>query len=352
MLTSLDQFVIRPVRSDDLEGLLQVAASLLGSMTSLPKDDAFLKRKIVDSLRAFDPLLSSAGSDNYLFVLEDRQEGVLAGICGILARIGGFDPFYSYAIEYEAVRHERLDISHEIPVLHLERSHKGPSEVCSLLLRPDYRKRHLGRFLSLSRFVFMAAFGERFESLVIAEIRGVVDDHGRSPFWEAVGRSFFQQDFQTADFWSGLGNKQFIEDLMPKYPIYLPLLPKAAREAIGVPHARAKAAAAILKEEGFYTTNKVDIFDGGPILQAPRRGIRTINECRRGSIRSSKPASPVLDPQHIVARVDLDFRACLTTLEEHLDGDLTVSEDVLGHLEVAPGDSILYTPFHKKVLTE
>jgi len=348
----LENLVVRPVRRDDLDGLQQIANVLHGSLTSLPKDREFLNRRITESLRAFDPLIQAAGSDNYLFVLEDVAQGVILGVSGILARIGGFEPFYSYRIHNESVRHDALGIGHEVRVLHLERSHKGPSEVCSLLLRPDYRGKHLGRLLSMTRFLFMAAYSERFEPTVIAEIRGFVDENGDSPFWDAVGRTFFEQDFQTADLWSGLGHKQFIEDLMPRYPIYIPLLPKAAQEAIGKPHPRAQAAAAILMSEGFTRTRQVDIFDAGPLLQAPLKGIRTVSESRAAKARVA--GAPIDDevPGYLVARPDLDFRCCLTAAREEPDGGLTLPERALELLEVEIGGTVLFAPFHKKALTQ
>ena len=35
----------------------------------------------------------------------------------------------------------------------------------------------------------MAAFRERFNEKVVAEMRGVIDEQGYSPFWESLGLS-------------------------------------------------------------------------------------------------------------------------------------------------------------------
>jgi arginine N-succinyltransferase len=344
-------YVVRAVQRDDLDDLQNVATSLRGSMTSLPKDRDYLKKKIWASLRAFDPLVQSAGSDNYLFVLEDVKHGVLVGTSGILARIGGFDPFYSYCVRYESVRHDPLGILEEMPSLHLEKSYKGPSEVCSLLLRPDHCHAGLGRLLSLVRFVFMASFPSRFETTVIAELRGVVDEEGRSPFWEAVVRPFFKQDFQTADFWSGLGHKQFIEDLMPKYPIYIPLLPKAAQDVIGKVHPRATPAFRILQQEGFVKTSQVDIFDAGPLLRAPLRGIRTVNETRKSFVKGFR--SQLGEKMtHIIARPSLEFRACLGEVEEDEDDGLFLPSYTEKLLGLAVGDLVHYVSFSRQKLNQ
>ena len=64
----------------------------------------------------------------------------------------------------------------------------------------------------------MAEHPERFSETVIAEMRGVSDDDGRSPFWDWLEEHFFSMDFPTADYLTGIGKKVFIAELMPKVP--------------------------------------------------------------------------------------------------------------------------------------
>ena len=82
----------------------------------------------------------------------------------------------------------------------------------------------------------MAQHPERFANKVIAEMRGVADEQGRSPFWEALGRHFFTVDFAQADHLTGVGDKSVVAELMPKYPVYVDLLPAEARAVIGQVH--------------------------------------------------------------------------------------------------------------------
>ena len=117
-----------------------------------------------------------------------------------------------------------LNVRKDVRTLTLVEEHNGPCEIGSLFLHPDYRRDGNGRLLSLSRFLFMAEHRQRFEPQVIAEMRGVIDDQGRSPFWDAVGKHFFEIDFPKADYLS-MVNKKFIADLMPRHPLYVPLLP-------------------------------------------------------------------------------------------------------------------------------
>ncbi len=46
----------------------------------------------------------------------------------------------------------------------------------------------------------MAEHIERFNHTVIAEMRGVSDDKGSSPFWQWLEEHFFSMDFPTADY--------------------------------------------------------------------------------------------------------------------------------------------------------
>ncbi len=64
--------------------------------------------------------------------------------------------------------------------------------------------------------MFMAAFRDKFNDKVVAEMRGVIDEHGYSPFWQNLGKRFFSMDFSHADFLCGTGQKAFIAELMPE----------------------------------------------------------------------------------------------------------------------------------------
>ena len=103
----------------------------------------------------------------------------------------------------------------------ISNDHTGCSELCTLFLDPDFRKNQNGKFLSKIRFLFMAAFQDCFKNTLIAEMRGYSDENGRSPFWDALGHHFFDMDFATADYLSGIGQKVFIAELMPRFPVYM-----------------------------------------------------------------------------------------------------------------------------------
>ncbi len=334
--------ILRPVCDDDLAGLIEVVQSIEGGLTTLPAERAFLQERIDASERAFDPRIRKPAGEYYLFVLADTVTGEIIGTSGIASRVGGFDPWYWYEIRRERFHHAPLQVEKEMAVLHLKEEHRGPSELCSLYLRADRRHGGAGRLLSLARLLFIAAFPARFTDELVAEMRGYVDQTGRSPFWEAVGRPFFEFDFYAADVLSGLGNKEFIADLMPDHPIYVALLPADVQAVIGRVHHDTEPALVLLRAEGFQGTNEVDIFDAGPVLRARTAGIRTISQARRHRLRES--AAVVEGPIRLVANGALAFRATAAPVVEHEDGSVTLPLETTTALALRPGGIAWVSP--------
>ena len=333
----------RPIRETDLAGLVELARSTGGGITTLPANAEFLGSRIQDALRAFSPRISRPGGEYYLFVLEDSETGEIVGTAGIGARVGGFDPWYSYQVRSERFVHEALKVDKEVQVLHLKKEHRGPSEVCSLFLRADCRRGTSGRLLSLSRFLFMAAFQARFTTTVIAEMRGFSDQLGKSPFWEAVGRHFFEHDYYAADVLCGLGEKGFISDLMPRHPLYVPLLPPETQAILGRVHRDTEAALALLRSEGFESMGEIDIFDAGPLMQATVAKVRTIRQSRVATVRSTgamhRPDAEIM----LLANGQLEFRSCAAPITVQ-DDTVLIGRETARVLEVKAGDKLWFSP--------
>lgn len=336
--------VLRPIRESDLAGLQALARVTGGGLTTLPADDAFLAGRIDASRQAFRPNVRQPGGESYLFGLEELATAELVGVSGIAARVGGFEPWYSYEIRPEHHVHAPLGVKRTIPTLHLRAEHRGSSEICSLFLHPERRRGGAGRLLSLARFLFIAAQRARFTPAILAELRGFLDEAGQSPFWEAVGRHFFQFDYYHADLLSGLGEKEFIADLMPRHPIYIPLLPPAVQAVIGRVHRETEPALALLRSEGFALTDEVDIFDAGPIVRAPTDDVRTVRLARSAPLRSAAARASVSAPTHLLANGSLDFRACVGGVLTHDDGSVSLPRETAVALNLEPGETLWFVP--------
>lgn len=198
----------------------------------------------------------------------------------------------------------------------------------------------------------MAAFRQYFSRKVIAEMRGFTDENGRSPFWENVGRHFFSIEFAKADYLSGTGQKAFIAELMPKHPLYVDFLAEEARAVIGQVHPHTAPARAVLETEGLQYQGYVDIFDGGPTLEANTDEVRAVRDCSKRTVAIEDID---IDPNGTAYLVTndryQDFRAIL--IDTHLSDDLLhLSSENAAALGVAAGDSVrivsLFAPETKK----
>jgi len=143
----------------------------------------------------------------------------------------------------------------------------------------------------------------------------------------------------TTGLFSRLEPEQFIADLMPKYPLYVPLLPPEAQAVIGKVHEATAPAQRLLEREGFRYEGYVDIFDAGPTLQVPLSDIRTVRENRRVAVTAV--AQELETPICLIARTDLNFRACLGPAMQTDDGVVLTSE-VLDALQLGLEDSVRY----------
>ena len=266
--------IVRPVRSADLPALIDLARSTGAGLTTLPANEERLAHRVGWAEKAFRGEAERADAD-YLFVLED-DAGKVVGISAVAGAVGLREPWYNYRVGLTVSASQELNIHRQVPTLFMANDLTGNSELCSLFLHADHRSGLNGRLLSKARFLFIAEFRELFGDKVIAEMRGMSDERGRSPFWESLGRHFFKMEFSQADYLTGVGNKAFIAELMPKFPLYTCFLSEDARAVIGRVHPDTEPALAMLKAEGFSYQGYVDIFDAGPAIEAETAKIRAV----------------------------------------------------------------------------
>ena len=332
--------VLRPVSLADLDQLVALVAQAGFGLTTLPADANLLRQRIEGSMRGFEKLQQKPEGEPYLFVMEDLTTGKVVGTTGIVSKVGGFEPFYAYRIESTIHESKMLKIRKEIQTLHLYAEHDGPSEIGSLFLAPEYRGGGNGRLLSIGRFLFMAQFKKFFDSMVIAEMRGVIDEQGHSPFWDAIGKHFFEIDLPHADYLSII-NKRFIADLMPKHPIYIPLLSPAAQAVIGKVHPQTEPALHVLQTEGFSLNGMVDIFEAGPCVSTPLRKIRAVKESAQARI-AQIVEGPIDATSHIISNTQRDFRACMGPVKIEKDESVVITKLTGLALKVKVGDNVRY----------
>lgn len=268
--------LVRAARTEDLSALLKLALEAGSGLTSLPASEERLERRLQTVTASFAGELPIADAD-YLFVLEDSQ-GQVIGTSGVLAAVGLREPWYSYRRGLAVTASRELNVYRQQPTLFLTNDLTGTSALCSLFLSQPYRHSLAGRLLSRARFIHMAEFADDFAARVIAEMRGLSDSQGHSPFWDSLGRHFFRMDFARADYLTGTGSKSFIAEMMPKFPLYACFLSEEARAAMGRVHPDSEPALVMLREEGLQDQGYIDIFDGGITLEAPFNQVRSIRD--------------------------------------------------------------------------
>lgn len=332
--------VLRPIRHEDFQELLVIAEESGHGFTSLPLNEELLRNKIERSVESFSKPTDKAGDEGYLFVLEDSDTGEIAGTCGIEAAVGLDDAFYHYHLSKVIHSSRTLGVYKAVDILTLCNDYTGATELCTLFLKEKYRQKYNGKLLSKSRFLFINQHRERFAQTVIAEMRGVSDDNGSSPFWKWLEEHFFSMDFPTADYLTGIGQKVFIAELMPKYPIYVNLLSKDAQRVVGEVHANTRPAIELLKSEGFTFNGYVDIFDAGPTVEAKVENIRTVmNSTMRTVVIGDNQGDTAL----MVANQSItDYRAMVVEadMQNGDDTHIILSQHTADALNVQQGDSV------------
>jgi arginine N-succinyltransferase len=332
--------VVRPAGPEDYDALAELAVLSGRGFTSLPEDEETLRERLAVSADSFSGAIAPLEAW-YTLMLEDASTGRIEGVAGVKAAVGLKRPFFSFRVvtlaQFSSASKTRFD--HSALVLVNECS--GWSEVGSLFLRPERRSGGAGRLLAQSRYMLIAADPQRFAEMVLAELRGWFDDDGRCPFWEQVGCKFFRLPFDQADLMSASTDGQFILDLAPRHPIYLELLPEAARHAVGRVHREGEPARAMLAKEGFRYQSLVDIFDAGPTVAARRDEISTVRHSQR---RRARVVEHVQGPSMLVSHdVIAGFRA--TRAPVHLTEDeAAITPAVAQALRIAEGDLIRTAP--------
>lgn len=331
-------FRLRAARPDDLEPLYEMAKLTGGGFTNLPPDRAALGAKLERAVAAFGNKADELADEQFVLVLENTATGDVRGTCQLFSQVGQLWPFYSYRLTTLTQHSQQLDRTVRAELLSLVTDLEGCSEVGGLFLHPNERAGGLGLLLARSRYLFIAMHRKRFADRVLAELRGIIDDRGGSPFWDGVAGRFFGMSFQEADYFNAINGNQFIADLMPKHPVYIAMLGDDARSVIGLPHPSGRAAMRMLENENFRYEGYVDIFDGGPTMIAHTDDVKSVKESLEATVSAVE-----LDQgeKALVATGQLDsFRSCYGARKVLDDGTIALDAACADTLDVQPGDTV------------
>jgi arginine N-succinyltransferase len=258
-------FLVRSVEISDQSSLYNLARN--ETLLSLPPDaDAItgLIQKSTESFSTETPLKDA----QYVFVLENLENNEIIGESMVYATYGCPEhPYYYFNILERTYTDPDLKKSVTHQVLQMEADTEPFSMTGGLVLDRRYRGHpdKLGTVIALTRFMYMGMFPSRFQERVISEVAEPLDETGREPFWEAVGKKLTGLTFEEYISCIRQKNMSFIEKLFPKSDIFCCLLsPELWPSKNRVRKDVGQFACHIIEKIGFEYLNKAHL-NGGPI---------------------------------------------------------------------------------------
>lgn len=338
-------FVVRPVELSDIDALEKLAAGTMPGVHTLPRTRDKIAASVERSIASFAAHVDIPSEESYLFVLEQQATGEIAGTAAIFAQAGSNGTYFSFRNDVIQQVSRDLNISHSVHALTLCSELTAYSQLSGFYLANRSGAGLEAGLLSRARLLFAVLAPHRFGDRFFVPLAGVTDKNGQSPFWEALGRKFFKMDFLDAEkVIGGARNRTLIVELMPHYPVYVPLLPGDAQAAMGQIHADGELAFNLLTEEGFEADDYIDIFDGGPILQAHKNGLRSFSGSMMRRVLHAEPGNSAdfMVTYSVAACNEQNFRAVTVSCPSADAGDtISLTQDAQDALMVAPGDNVI-----------
>ena len=267
---------MRPAQMADLNEVQRMAADSPIGVTSLPDDSARLATRLPPPRRPCrgGQLPARKATSSCSKTAKRRLAGCSAIVLGWL-----FRAVLQFSQRDLRARLARAEDPQQDPRASLDLT--GNSLLTSFYVLPELVNSGWAE-LNRGRLLFMAAHPERFADSVVTEIVGYSDER-------ANRRSGTPLQFLRPQLCRCRApvrpEEPHLSPNMPHYPIYVPLLPDLAQEAMGQVHPRAQITFDILMREGFETEHYIDIFDGGPTLHARTSGIRSIAQSRVAPVK-------------------------------------------------------------------
>lgn len=341
-------YVVRPVDRADIGALEAMAAISMPGVHTLPRTREGIVAAVERSIASFAAQVDIPSEESYLFVLEDLQDDLNArevvGTAIIHASAGSNGTYFAFRNDVIQQVSRDLNISHSVHALTLCSELTAYSHLSGFFVRHRDSAGVEAALLSRARLLYAMLAPHRFGDRFFVPLAGRLGSDGQSPFWNALGRKFFGMDFLEAErLIEGARNRTLIVELMPHYPVYVPLLPGDAQAALGQIHPGGQMAFDLLAQEGFEADEYIDIFDGGPILQAHKNALRSFCASHRLRVGAGPDVASDVEPvDYAVATVDNGFRAVTVRSApiEHVH-TIALARDVQQALGVAPGDEVV-----------
>lgn len=255
--------IVRPVRIDDADDLLQLA-TLLDTM-NLPRDPEAIAGIISTSETAFDRLKTASETANAsTYTLVATRDHQILGTASLLSHHGTVeDPHYYLNVIEHTLHSAQLNTERTRHLLRLEHDEEPWTEFGGLIVHPEARRQGIGKLLFGTRLLLVAMHPEHFCDRLLTELLPPRRADGGNAFWDALGGQLTGLNYYRADLLCR-SDKEFISALFPHHEIVLELLSPEAQAIVGEVGPATAPACALFKRAGFSYLNTIDPFDGGP----------------------------------------------------------------------------------------
>jgi arginine N-succinyltransferase len=191
-------------------------------------------------------------------LLAAQADGTLLATLRLCPPLGLQTPRHWYRVGCAVHASAELGLFLRQATLLLGNDLTGAHELADIALAP-------GAGAALHGLVLAAL--QAVDGRVIAELPGLRDGDGRSPFWDGLGRHFCALDPRQAEARLGPAWRSDVATLLPRQLLYSAFLPDAAQAAVGAVHPHAQAVQQALLAAGLRWQHQVRIDDGGPVLE-------------------------------------------------------------------------------------
>lgn len=215
----------------------------------------------------------------YVAVRSDANAGdIVAGCVRVRPAIGLDRPRYWFHVGCAVHAAPELGLFHQQRTLVLGNDLTGAREIADLacdrsLLADAERESVLRQLLHAALAEIRRQGAEETPrgasevAAVICELPGVRDAAGQSPFWQSLGRHFYDGDPQLAAERHGPAWKTYVAALLPREPLLASFLGEHAQRALGTPDASVELQAQLLHAAGFRAGRHVTVDDAGPVFE-------------------------------------------------------------------------------------
>jgi arginine N-succinyltransferase len=338
--------LLRDAQKSDLASLSRLAKVL--NTVNLPYDERALAKIIDHSVKSFSAKVRDPLERAYVFVAEETRTHRIVGTSMVIAQHGTREsPCTFFDVSEREHYSSTIDRHFKHEVLSIGYHYDGPTEIGGLVVDPEDRggEDKPGKQLAYVRFLYMAAFRERFRDTVLAELMPPLAADGRSAFWEAFGKRFTDLDYQTADKKSR-ENKEFIQQLFPPVDVYATLFSPRVRAALGKVGPATEPVRRMLSGIGFEYVNRIDPFDGGPHYEAKLVDVTLVRAYRRAKLAKEPLEREGEDWLVGINRTEGRARFRAVRTRARIDGEAVRiparAREILG---VEPGERLHLVPF-------